>query len=74
MRRSAAASQLRQAGLRIDFDAEGRSVKAQFRTARRLEVPVILVLKEDGSVDAQTEGERQTLQVDEVPAWMEGRR
>lgn len=70
----AAASQLRQGGLRIDFDAEGRSVKAQFRTARRLEVPVILVLKEDGSVDAQTEGERQTLQVDEVPAWMEGRR
>lgn len=70
----AAASQLRKAGVRLDFDGEGRSVKAQFRAARRLEAPVILVLKEDGSVDAQREGERETLDLSEVPAWLEGRR
>jgi histidyl-tRNA synthetase len=68
-----AASQLRRLGLHVDFDGEGRSVKAQFRTARRLEAPVILVLKEDGSIDAQTEGDRATLTLDEVPAWIEGR-
>lgn len=68
-----AASQLRRLGLHVDFDGEGRSVKAQFRTARRLEAPVILVLKEDGSIDAQTECDRATLTLDEVPAWIEGR-
>lgn len=66
-----AASMLRADGFRIDFDAEGRSVKAQFRAANRLDAPVILVLKEDGSVDAQTEGDRATLALSEVPAWME---
>lgn len=68
-----AASMLRADDFRIDFDAEGRSVKAQFRAARRLEAPVILVLKEDGSVDAQAEGDRATLALEEVTAWLEER-
>src|SRR5690606_23849462 len=34
------ASRLRADGLRVDFDADGRSMKTQFKTARRLESPV----------------------------------
>jgi histidyl-tRNA synthetase len=64
------ASRLRREGLRIDFDTEGRSVKAQFRTARRLEVPVVLVWKGDGHlVDVQTEDERAELPLEEVANW-----
>ena len=64
------ASQLRSDGLRVDFDAEGRSVKAQFRTAGRLEVPVVLVWKGRGlPVDVQTEDERAHLQLEEVSNW-----
>lgn len=66
----AAASHLRGAGLRVDFDAEGRSVKAQFRTARRLGTPMVLVLKEDGAIDAQTEGSRETMALEDVPLWL----
>lgn len=70
----AVASRLRGDGVRVDFDGEGRSVQAQFRTARRIEAPVILVLQEEGSIDAQTEGDRERLQVDEVASWLEARR
>lgn len=66
----AVASMLRGEGLRVDFDAEGRSVKAQFRTARRLEVPVILVWKgKDQPVDVQTENERAEIPLQEVSNW-----
>lgn len=64
------ASKLRADGLRVDFDTEGRSVKAQFRTARRLEVPVILVWKGDGQpVDVQTHEERAEMPLQEVSSW-----
>jgi histidyl-tRNA synthetase len=64
------ASTLRTEGLRVDFDTEGRSVKAQFRTARRLEVPVILVWRGDGQpVDVQTHDERAELPLQEVSSW-----
>lgn len=64
------ASKLRRQGVRVDFDTEGRSVKAQFRTARRLEVPVVLVWKGDGHlVDVQTEDERAELPLEEVSNW-----
>jgi len=64
------ASALRDEGIRVDFDVDGRSVKAQFRTAGRLEVPVILVWKGDGQpVDVQTEGERAELPLREVSTW-----
>ena len=65
------ASRLRQEGIRIDFDTEGRSVKAQFRTASRLEVPVIIVWRGDGHlVDVQTEDERRELALEEVSNWL----
>ena len=67
------ASQLRREGIRVDLDTEGRSVKAQFRSARRLEVPVILVWKGDGHlVDVQTENERAELPLQEVSNWFKG--
>ncbi len=65
-----AVSELRGQGLRVDFDAEGRSVKAQFRTAGRLGVPVVLVLKGDRStVDVQTEDGRAEMSLQEVSGW-----
>ena len=64
------ASTLRQHGLRVDFDTEGRSVKAQFRSARRLAAPVILVWKGVGQpVDIQTEDGRSELPLEEVSGW-----
>lgn len=66
-------SLLRSSGVRVDFDAEGRSVKAQFRAARRLGVPVILVWRGDGHlVDVQSEGERVELPLQEVSSWLQG--
>lgn len=62
-----AASALRADGLRVDFDAEGRSVKAQFRAARRMEAPVVLVYKgTDQPVDIQTAEDRTELQLGDV--------
>lgn len=64
------ASRLRGKGLRVDFDAEGRSVKAQFRTAGRLQVPVVIVWKgDDQAVDVQTEDQRAQMPLEEVPRW-----
>lgn len=64
------ASHLRRDGLRVDFDAEGRSVRAQFRTAGRLKVPVILVWKGEGApVDIQTRDERAQRPLEEVSQW-----
>lgn len=69
------ASRLRAGGVAVDFDTEDRSVKAQFRTARRLEVPVILVWKGDGeAIDVQTEDQRLELRLEEVPDWFRRRR
>lgn len=69
-----AVSELRDQGLRVDFDAEGRSVKAQFRTAGRLDVPVVLVWKGEGSpVDVQTEDGRSQLPLEEVSGWFSKR-
>ena len=66
-------SSLRSQGLRVDFDPDGRSVKAQFRRARRLEAPVVLVWRGDGRpVDIQTETERLELPLQEVVSWFKG--
>lgn len=68
------ASALRDEGIRVDFDVDGRSVKAQFRAATRLEVPVILVWKGEGQpVDVQTESERAELPLREVSTWFSSR-
>jgi histidyl-tRNA synthetase len=65
-----AVSTLRDEGVRVDFDVDGRSVKAQFRTARRLEAPVILVWKGEGSpIDVQSGERRLQLQLQEVASW-----
>ena len=65
------ASQLRAEGVRVDFDVDGRSVKAQFRMARRLGVPVILVWRgEDRPVDVQSDSERLELPLQEVSSWL----
>lgn len=69
------ASTLRGQGLAIDFDTEGRSVKAQFRTARRLAVPVILVWRGGGNpIDIQTDEGRWDAPLEEVTQWFEERR
>lgn len=63
------ASRLRDQGLRIDFDAEGRSVKAQFKTARNAG-DVVLVWRGPGRlVDVQASGERVELPIEEVANW-----
>lgn len=68
------ASKLRGDGVRLDFDTEGRSVKAQFRTAGRLGVPVVLVWKGEGHpVDIQTDDGRVELPLEEVPSWFSKR-
>lgn len=68
------ASKLREAGVAVDFDAEGRSVKAQFRSARKAGALVTLVWKGEGElVDIQTEGDRAELPLDDVAGWFEER-
>lgn len=64
------ASRLRGDGLRVDFDSEGRSVKAQFRAARRLETPAVLVWRGNDPIDVQTGDERVELPVEEVASWL----
>ncbi len=65
-----AASFLRAEGLRVDFDPDGRSVKAQFRSARRIGVPVILVWRgKSQPMDIQAENGRTEAPLEEVARW-----
>lgn len=66
-------SRLRDDGLRVDFDPDGRSVKAQFRAARRADAPAILVWRGDGPIDVQTGDDRVELAVEEVASWLNNR-
>lgn len=69
------ASRLRAEGVSVDFDTEGRSVKAQFRTAGRVEAPFIVVWKGEGApVDVQTHDLREEMPLEEVPGWVEEQR
>jgi histidyl-tRNA synthetase len=70
-----AASRLRREGVRVDLDSEGRSIKAQFRSAGRSRAPVIAVLRSLGEpLDVRTEdGLRVDIQIDELPHWLEAR-
>ena len=64
------ASRLRSEGMSLDFDSEGRSVKAQFRSARRLGAPVTLVWKGEGElIDVQTANDRHAMPIEEVAGW-----
>jgi histidyl-tRNA synthetase len=68
-----AASVLRRAGLRVDFDTEGRSVKAQFRAAVR-SAEAVVVLKQVGEeVEVRFGGERAGIPLDGVAGWLQGR-
>jgi histidyl-tRNA synthetase len=68
-----AASVLRRAGLRVDFDTEGRSVKAQFRAAVR-SAEAVVVLKQVGEeVEVRFGGERAGTPLDGVAGWLQGR-
>jgi histidyl-tRNA synthetase len=69
------ASLLRSEGVAVDFDSEDRSVKAQFRSARRLGAPVILVWRGGGlPVDVQTEDGRMEMSLEEVSVWLMNQR
>jgi histidyl-tRNA synthetase len=66
-----AASHLRLAGLRVDFDTEGRRVEAQFKTASRLEARAVIVLKAEGEeVDVRIDEERALMPLDVVPEFL----
>lgn len=68
------ASRLRREGVYVDFDSEGRSVKAQFRAARRIGVAVTLVWRgKDEPIDVQTEHGREDVSLEEVSDWFKGR-
>jgi histidyl-tRNA synthetase len=68
------ASRLRRDGVNVDFDSEGRSVKAQFRAARRIDVAVTLVWKGEGEpIDVQTKDGRQDVPLEEVSDWFKER-
>ncbi|MGH8950004.1 MAG: histidine--tRNA ligase [Acidimicrobiia bacterium] len=69
-----AASALRRGGLRVNLDTEGRSVKAQFRTAGRSRAAALVVLSVGGGdVDVRIDDERTQMPLDDVAAWLEGR-
>lgn len=67
------ASRLRSEGLEVDFDTEGRSVKAQFRSASRSGAPVTIVLGEDEQVDVRSGDERTLMPLDEVVTFVRKR-
>ncbi len=69
-----AASRLREKGLRVDFDTEGRSVKAQFKAASRSEARAVVVLRAGGAlVDARVGEERGDVPLPELASWLMGR-
>lgn len=67
-------SELRRAGLRVDTDPEGRSVRAQFRAADRRGAAGVAVVGEewqDGKVTVRDleSGAQEIIAVEEVAAW-----
>ncbi|HSK06340.1 MAG TPA: histidine--tRNA ligase [Acidimicrobiia bacterium] len=64
-----AASTLRRDGLRVEFDTEGRSVKAQFRAAGRSGARALVVIGE-GAVEVRLDEEKTQIEIDEVGRWI----
>jgi histidyl-tRNA synthetase len=65
------ASHLRRDGVKVDFDSEGRSVKAQFRAARRVNAAITLVWKGKGEpIDVQSQGGRLDVPLEKVSDWL----
>jgi histidyl-tRNA synthetase len=68
-----AASTLRRDGLRVEFDTEGRSVKAQFRAAGRSGARALVLIGE-GAVEVRLDEEKAQMEIDEVAGWIRERR
>jgi histidyl-tRNA synthetase len=68
-----AASVLRGQGLRVDFETEGKSVKAQFKSVSRLGARAVVVVKGGDAVEARVGEERQELSLTEAGAWIRER-
>jgi histidyl-tRNA synthetase len=67
-----AASTLRRDGLRVEFDTEGRSVKAQFRAAGRSGARALVIIG-DGAVEVRLDEEKVQMGIDEVAGWIRAR-
>ncbi len=68
------ASALRREGIRTDLDTEGRSVKAQFRSAARSRSPVTAVLRgADLPLDVRVGEERADIHLAGLAAWVKDR-
>ncbi|MEX1124829.1 MAG: histidine--tRNA ligase [Acidimicrobiia bacterium] len=69
------ASRLRLQGVRVDLESEGRSIKAQFRSASRSGAPVTVVLRSLGeALDVRTDdGLRVDMPLEELPGWLKAR-
>jgi histidyl-tRNA synthetase len=68
-----AASVLRGQGFRTDFETEGRSVKAQFKSLSRLGAPAVVVVRGPDEVEARVGEARAVLPLSEVGAWVKER-
>jgi histidyl-tRNA synthetase len=70
----AVAAGLRNLGLRVDLDPEGRSVKAQFRAADRSGAPYTAVLRAPaGSLELRWKDGRAEVPAEEVGTWLRTR-
>lgn len=70
-----AASTLRAGGLRVDFDASGRSVKSQFRSAAKSGAATTVIIHgADQEVSVRAQDDRQEMRLDEVAEWLERQR
>jgi len=66
-----ASSVLRSEGLRVDFDTEGRSVKAQFKVASRSAAPArVIVSDSSGPVGVRYGNDNIDLPIGEVAEWL----
>jgi histidyl-tRNA synthetase len=68
-----AASVLRGQGLRVDFETEGRSVKAQFKAVSRLGAPAVVVVGGRKDVEARVGEDRAMLPLSDVGVWVKER-
>jgi histidyl-tRNA synthetase len=68
------ASTLRAGSLSVDFDAEGRSVKSQFKAATRSGAPFTVIVRGWGEpVEVRFQESRAEMSLDAVTSWIEGR-
>lgn len=69
----AAVSRLRADGVGVDFDTEGRSIKAQFRSASRSGAAVTLLFKgPDSPLEVRTGSDRFEIALEAVAGWLKG--